>query len=67
MKVIIYYDDDSNTDSKTFLTKKSGYSELSSVAAKYKLRAACISEDFIDCIAISKEPKCFITTEVQKT
>lgn len=67
MKIVTDYDDGSNSDITTVLTTKSGYSELGKVAEKYLLRAVCISEDYINCFAKSKEYKCLSMTINQKT
>lgn len=66
MRIIVNYDDCPKSDSQMFLTKKSGYSELGNIAEKYKLRAVCVSDEFVDCMAVSKENKCYTMTKVQK-
>ncbi len=67
MRIIVNYDDCPKSDSQMFLTKKSGYSELGSIAEKYKLRAVCVSDEFVDCMAVSKENKCLSMIHRQKT
>ena len=67
MRIIVNYDDCPKSDSQMFLTKKSGYSELGSIAEKFKLRAVCVSDEFIDCMAVSKEYKCLSMEKILKT
>lgn len=55
MKVVVNYDTDSKSDIKTFLTRKSALEEVGYVIKKHRLRAVCISEGFINCMARSRD------------
>lgn len=66
MRVITEFDDCNTVDSKLFLTRRSGYEELSDIASTYKLRAVCITEDFINCFAVSRRVKWLDISKEQK-
>lgn len=57
MRVITTFDDSNEFDSEVVLTKKSGFRELGEIVNKYKVRAVCISDDYITCCAITRKEK----------